>query len=95
MYEDGIAREQYQTEFDLYESRRKEKLTTLAAEADSINKVEAAKLKRQQDIEDMLFVEKNKQIAVEKGLLNDKILADYKNDIAKGNIKGQWEDRYD
>jgi len=94
-YEDGIAREEYQTALGLYETRRKEKRADVAADADTANKIEAAAFKRQEDIEDMLFVEQNKQIATEKGLQNDKVLAQYKHDLAQGVISGKWEDRFD
>tara|TARA_R110000744_G_scaffold307110_2_gene415323 strand:+ start:6626 stop:6889 length:264 start_codon:yes stop_codon:yes gene_type:complete len=84
MYEDGIAREDYKTQLSLYESRRKEKRADIAADATTANKQEAAATKREQEIQDKIFVEKNKQIAVEKGLQNDKTLASYKHDLAQG-----------
>jgi hypothetical protein len=75
MYEDGLAKDEYDTQLSLYESRRQEKRADENAIATAEGKQAAATLKRQQDIEDMLFVEQNKQIAAEKGLQNDKVLA--------------------
>lgn len=95
MYEDGIYRDNYTTQLNLYETRRKEKRADLAAIQLAEWKEAAAKLKRQQDLEDMAFLEKNKQIAIDKALINDITLADYKNQIAKWTKKWSWEDRYD
>tara|TARA_R110000751_G_scaffold295292_1_gene403469 strand:+ start:3001 stop:3786 length:786 start_codon:yes stop_codon:yes gene_type:complete len=86
-YEDAQNRATYNTALGLYETRRKEKRADTAADANSANKALAASFKRQEDIEDMLFVEQNKQIATNKALVNDKILAEYKNNISQGNKK--------
>ena len=94
-YEDAQNRATYNTALGLYETRRKEKRADTAADANSANKALAASFKRQEDIEDMLFVEQNKQIATNKALVNDKILAEYKNNISQGNKKWKWEDRFD
>ena len=95
MYEDGLAKDEYDTQLALYETRRQEKRADIAADATTANKQEAAATKREQEIQDMLFVEQNKQIATEKGLQNDKVLADYKHNLAQGVIKWDWEDRFD
>ena len=95
MYEDGIAREDYKTQLSLYESRRKERREDIASFATAANKAEAEAFKREQEIEDRNFEQKNKEIATKKALQNDIILADYKNQLAQGNIKGKWEDRFD
>lgn len=88
MYEDEQARQDYQTQLSLYETRRKETLsrTQTLEDRDFALRVESERRE---------FEQKNKEIAAQKAFEQQKELLKYKNDIEQGNIKWQWSNRFD
>jgi hypothetical protein len=80
MYEDEQARQDYQTQLSLYETRRKETLsrTQTLEDRDFALRVESERRE---------FEQKNKEIAAQKAFEQQKELLKYKNDIEQGNIK--------
>lgn len=84
MYEDGIAREDYQTQLSLYESRRQELRADISAE----RKAEAER-------ENLIFTAKNKALAEDTQFKRDIALLEYKAKLESEKITGKWEERDD
>ena len=84
MYEDGIAREQYQTQLSLYETRRQEARADMSAEA----KIEA-------DRENMIFTAKNKALAEDTQFSRDIALLEFKAQLSDEWVTWEWEERDD
>lgn len=95
MYEDGLAKDEYDTQLALYESRRQEKRADIAADATTANKQEAAATKREQDIEDKIFEETNKILAADTQFQRDKSLLEFKAQLDDEWVTWKWEERDD
>ena len=84
MYEDGIAREDYQTQLSLYETRRKEARVDLSAEQ-----------KAKADRENMIFQAKNKALAEDTQFQRDIALLEYKAMLSDEGVTWEWQERDD
>lgn len=84
MYEDGIARDQYTTQLNLYETRRQEKRADISA-------AEKADIERQNAI----FEAENKKIAETTKFQRDIALLEYKAMLSDEWVTWEWQERDD
>lgn len=95
MYEDGIAREQYNTELSLYETRRQEQFQLWLRRLERAETLEDRDLAIKLQKEQSEFEAKNREVAEQSKLQRDMTLLEFKAKLADDWIKWFYEKRDD